>query len=173
MKGAKQFDQEWLSHVEAFLHKLSLTNARVVVYSPSNIPVASPPDFLQQLPAYLDCEELGIDGVLICSTPTDLQHRGGTTLAVDRETGGEEERGCSLTLVEQSLTLFLFLQHMDPFTSELSDVIATEELLEHHLEAILNNNRQAVTAALQREIKHILNAHRRRSKASLVRYKHR
>ena len=40
--------------------------------------------------------------------------------------------------------------------------------MEHHLEAILTNNRQAVTAALQREIKSILNAHRRRSKAIII-----
>ena len=45
---------------------------------------------------------------------------------------------------------------------------ATEELLQRHLEAILSNNRQAVTAALQREIKNILNAHRRRSKANII-----
>ncbi|KAJ3587513.1 hypothetical protein NHX12_011110, partial [Muraenolepis orangiensis] len=229
VKEVAQPDGEWHAHVEAFLHKLSLTNARVkihlsfksyqkslqrifrpwvsvgerpwcqgghqvtgeclslsippeamerglygelslqpvallapcvlqypnlvVVYSPSNVPVARPSDFLQQLPGHLDCEELGINGVLRCPPPTDLQHRGATTLTVGRETGGEADQGCSLALVEQRLTLFLFLQHTDPFVSELSDVLATEELLEHHLEAILNNNRQAVTAALQREMK--------------------
>ncbi|KAG7282040.1 hypothetical protein CRUP_020145, partial [Coryphaenoides rupestris] len=118
----------------------------VLVYSPSNTPIASPPDFLQQLPVHLDCEELGVHGLLRCPTPTDMQHRrAGTTLAVDRETEGEAKRGCSLAVVEQNLTLFLFLRHTDPFTSELCDVLAAEGLLEHHLEAILNNNRQAAS----------------------------
>ncbi|XP_030224543.1 type 2 DNA topoisomerase 6 subunit B-like isoform X2 [Gadus morhua] len=139
-----------------------LTHIQVEVYGPSNVPVASPTDFLQQLSVHLNCEELGIDGILRWNDPTDLQPRGGATLPVEAETG--PEGGRSLASVEQSLTLLLFLHHMDPFTSELYDVI--EELLEHHLEAILTNNRQAVTAALQREIKSILNAHRRRSKAS-------
>ncbi|XP_059919738.1 LOW QUALITY PROTEIN: DUF4554 domain-containing protein [Gadus macrocephalus] len=139
---------------------------QVEVYGPSNVPVASPTDFLQQLSVHLNCEELGIDGILRWNDPTDLQPRGGATLPVEAETG--PEGGCSLASVEQSLTLLLFLHHMDPFTSELYDVIATEELLEHHLEAILTNNRQAVTAALQREIKSILNAHRQRSKAIII-----
>ncbi|KAG7251750.1 hypothetical protein CRUP_022011, partial [Coryphaenoides rupestris] len=96
----------------------------VLVYSPSNTPIASPPDFLQQLPVHLDCEELGVHGLLRCPTPTDMQHRrAGTTLAVDRETEGEAKRGCSLAVVEQNLTLFLFLRHTDPFTSELCDVL--------------------------------------------------
>lgn len=144
-----------------------LTHIQVLVYSPSNTPIASPADFIQQLPVHLDCEELGVQGLLRCPTSTDMQHRrAGTTLAVERETEGEAKRGCSLAVVEQNLTLFLFLRHTDPFTSELCDVLAAEGVLEHHLEAILNYNRQAVTTSLQREMKNALSAHRQRSKAS-------
>lgn len=46
---------------------------QVLVYSPSNTPIASPPDFLQQLPVHLDCEELGVHGLLRCPTPTGNQ----------------------------------------------------------------------------------------------------
>jgi len=57
-----------------------------------------------------------------------MQHRrAGTTLAADRETEGEAKRGCGLAVVEQNLTLFLFLRHTDPFTSELCDVLGESQ----------------------------------------------
>ena len=59
-------------------------------------------------------------------SPADLQQRGETTLAVEGEAGAEG--GCSLASVKQSITLFLFLHHMDPFTSDLSDVIGEGQL---------------------------------------------
>ena len=43
---------------------------QVEVYGPSNVPVACPPAFLQQLSVHLDCEELGIDGSLRWNDPT-------------------------------------------------------------------------------------------------------
>ena len=43
---------------------------QVEVYGPSNVPVASPTDFLQQLSVHLNCEELGIDGILRWNDPT-------------------------------------------------------------------------------------------------------
>ncbi|TNN81891.1 hypothetical protein EYF80_007799 [Liparis tanakae] len=70
--------------------------------------------------------------------------------------------------MQQSLLLYLFLQHSDPFAYQLSDMMATEVLIEHHLEAILTNNRQAVTAALQAELKNSLKSQKNRKKASLT-----
>lgn len=42
---------------------------------------------------------------------------------------------------------------------------ATEMLIEHHLEDVLNNNRQAVTTALQTELRNTLKAKSHRKKA--------
>ncbi|XP_071753847.2 DUF4554 domain-containing protein [Centroberyx gerrardi] len=146
-----------LTHIQ-----ISFTDC-VLVYSPSNVPVPGPSAFLHHLPAYMDCQELGLQG-LHCSSSTDLVHSGGTVYTVEHGNCEEPEPEWSLAPVQQSLSLFLFLQHSDPFTSQLADVTATEELLELHLEDILNNNRQAVTTALQTELKNTLKAQSQRSK---------
>ncbi|KAM4621823.1 type 2 DNA topoisomerase 6 subunit B-like [Polymixia lowei] len=146
------------------LTRIQISFTDLLVYSPSNLPVPGPSHFFHRLPACLDCQELGLGG-LHCSTFTDLVHSGGTVYTVEHGNCRQPGSEWSLACVEQSLSLFLFLQHSDPFTSQLSDVTATEELLEHHLEAVLHNNRQAVTTALQNELKSTLNAQRQRSKA--------
>ncbi|XP_044061153.1 DUF4554 domain-containing protein isoform X3 [Siniperca chuatsi] len=87
-----------------------LTHIQVFVYSPSNVPVTGPSNFFQNLPAHLDCQELGLQGL-----------------------------------------------HCSSFK-------ATEALIEHHLEDILNNNRQAVTTALQTELKNTMKAQNHRKK---------
>lgn len=48
--------------------------------------------------------------------------------------------------------------------------LATHALIEHHLEDILNHNRQAVTTALQSELKNAMRAQNHRKKASLAEY---
>ncbi|XP_044061152.1 DUF4554 domain-containing protein isoform X2 [Siniperca chuatsi] len=138
-----------------------LTHIQVFVYSPSNVPVTGPSNFFQNLPAHLDCQELGLQG-LHCSSFKDLVHSGGTVYTVEQENCEDPES--SLPSVQQSLLLFLFLKHSDPFTYQLSDMMATEALIEHHLEDILNNNRQAVTTALQTELKNTMKAQNHRKK---------
>ncbi|XP_071313497.1 type 2 DNA topoisomerase 6 subunit B-like isoform X2 [Trachinotus anak] len=137
-----------------------LTHIQVLVYSPSNVPVTGPSAFLQNLPAQLGCPELSQRG-LHCSSFKDLVLSGGTVYKVEQEMLEEES---SPSTIQQSLLLFLFLQHSDPFTSHISDVMATEALIEQHLEDILSNNRQAVTTALQTELKNTLKAQNRRKK---------
>ncbi|XP_035017569.1 DUF4554 domain-containing protein [Hippoglossus stenolepis] len=137
-----------------------LTHIQVLVYSPSNVPVTGPSSFFQSLPAHLGCEELSVHG-LHCSSYKDLVLSGGIVYEVEQENQEEES---SLPTMQQGLLLFLFLQHSDPFTSQLSDVMATEALIEHHLEDILSNNRQAVTAALETELKKTLKAQQRRKR---------
>ena len=46
----------------------------------------------------------------------------GTVYSVEHENGEE------FAAIEQSLTLFLFLQHRDPFTIQLSDVMGESQL---------------------------------------------
>ncbi|XP_047441921.1 DUF4554 domain-containing protein isoform X2 [Mugil cephalus] len=87
-----------------------VTHIQVLVYGPSNVPIAGSSGFFQTLPASLDCQELGL-GRLHCSS-----------------------------------------------------FKATEVLIEHHLEDVLNNNRQAVTTALQTELKNTLSAQNQRKK---------
>ncbi|XP_070770027.1 type 2 DNA topoisomerase 6 subunit B-like [Enoplosus armatus] len=145
-----------------------LTRVQVLVYSPSNVPITGASTFFQNLPAHLDCEELGLQG-LHCSSFKDLVHSGGTVYTVEQENSEDPDQESSLPSVQQSLLLFLFLQHSDPFTHQLSDIMATEALIERHLEDILNNNRQAVTTALQTELKNTLKArnHRRKDQEKL------
>lgn len=83
---------------------------------------------------------------------------------VEQENWDDPEQEPSRLLVEQSLLVVLFLQHSDPFTSEPTDIMAGELLLERHLEDILNNNRQAVTSALQAELFNTTKASKQRKK---------
>ncbi|XP_027145076.1 type 2 DNA topoisomerase 6 subunit B-like isoform X1 [Larimichthys crocea] len=130
-----------------------LTNIQVLVCSPSNVPVTGPSTFFQNLPNELDCQELGLHS-LHCSL--DHVNSGATVYTAKQENLQDSEQELSLPSVQQTLLLFLFLQHSDPFTCHLSDSMATEALIEHHLEGILSNNRQAVTTALQTELKNAL-----------------
>ncbi|XP_073342451.1 type 2 DNA topoisomerase 6 subunit B-like [Pagrus major] len=140
-----------------------LTHIKVLVCSPSNVPVTGLSTFLQNLPPHLDCQELGLHG-LRCSSSKDLVHSGGTVYTVEQENCEDSQQESSPPRMQQRLLLFLFLQHNDPFTYQLSDIMATEALIERHLEAILNNNRKAVTTALQTELKGTLKAQSCRKK---------
>ncbi|KAM9849687.1 type 2 DNA topoisomerase 6 subunit B-like [Aulostomus maculatus] len=139
-----------------------LTHMQVFVYSPSNVPVTAPYSFFRNLPAHLDCGELGLHG-LQCASSTDLFHSSRLLYKVEREKCEEPEQESSCPPLQQNLSMFLFLQHSDPFTSHPSDVVATEMLLEHHLEDILSNNRQVFSNALQYELKKTLNAQKHRN----------
>ncbi|KAM4732932.1 LOW QUALITY PROTEIN: type 2 DNA topoisomerase 6 subunit B-like [Anableps anableps] len=146
-----------LSHIGKQRQEMSPSSlkAMVLVYSPSNIPVSAPSGFLRTLPGALDYQQLGLDRIHCCSSkasPDDLVHSGGVLYTVEQENWDDPEQESSHLPVQQSLLVFLFLQHSDPFTSELADMMSGELLLEHHLEDILCNNRQAVTSALQAEL---------------------
>ncbi|XP_014190214.1 DUF4554 domain-containing protein isoform X1 [Haplochromis burtoni] len=140
-----------------------LTHIQVLVYNPSNIPVTGPSGFFQKLPAVLDCQELGLYR-LYCSSFKDLVYSGGTVYTVEKDSWDDPEQESSLPTVQQSLLLFFFLQHSDPFTSQLTDLMATEMLIDLHLEDILNNNRQALVAAVQTELRNTLKPQNHRKK---------
>lgn len=135
-----------------------LTRIQLLVFSPSNVPVSRPSGFFQTLPAALDCQELGLDR-LYCSSYKELQYSSATVYTVEAESRNDPERESRLSSVpQQSLLLFLFLRHSDPFTSQLTDVMASEVLIERHLEDILGNNKKAVADALQTELRNALKA---------------
>lgn len=139
-----------------------LTQIIVLVYSPSNVPVTSPLAFLQNLPAHLNCQELGLESDSISFQ--ELNPCGGTIFRVDQLNSNETTEDPSQFSIDQSLLLFLFLQHTDPFTTDVSDIMATEMTLEHHLVDILNNNKHVVTRAVRNELKKTLKAQCKRKK---------
>ncbi|XP_042349420.1 DUF4554 domain-containing protein [Plectropomus leopardus] len=140
-----------------------LTHIQVLVCGPSNVPFTSSSIFFQNLAAHLDCKELGLHALRCCSSK-DLVHSGSTVYTVEQENREDPGQESSVRPTQQRLLLFLFLQHSDPFTQQLSDMMATEALIERHLEDILSNNKQAVTAALQTELKDTLKAQNHRKK---------
>ncbi|XP_056898258.1 DUF4554 domain-containing protein isoform X2 [Takifugu flavidus] len=148
--------------------KVSLTNQSPlfvdVTSQTHNVTVTAPPSFFQNLPAHLDCEELGLSAIYR-STSKDPLHSGGTVYTVEElENHEDKERQQNLPPLQQRLLLFLLLHYNDPFTVQLSDVVATEVSIERHLEDILNNSKQAVVRAFQTEIKKTLKAQNRRKK---------
>ncbi|KAM3612246.1 uncharacterized protein V6R79_005281 [Siganus canaliculatus] len=151
-----------LTHIQISFVLLDCTCVYVLVCSPSNVPVTGPSTFFHNLPAHLDCQDLELRG--LHHTSFKDQHCGAAIYTVEQENCEEPEREPSLHSVPQSLLLFLFLQHNDPFTSQLSDIMVTEVLIEHHLEDILNHNRQTVTAGLQCELKNALKDQHHRKK---------
>ncbi|KAL6117568.1 top6bl [Pungitius sinensis] len=136
-------------------------SVQVLVCGPSNVPFTGSFTLLQNLPAHLDCEDLGLLGLHCSSVKVN---RGDTLNTVERENSEAPGQEWSLPTMQQSLLLYLFLQHSDPFSHRLSDRMATEVLIEHHLEDILSNNRQAVTTALQTELRNSLKSQHHRKK---------
>ncbi|XP_047209806.1 DUF4554 domain-containing protein isoform X2 [Girardinichthys multiradiatus] len=162
-----------------------LSRMQVLVYSPSNILVPAPSGFFQTLPVALDYQQLGLDRIHCSSfngkqppplgdqhVPTarmqsshgDQVHEGGVVYIVEQENWDDPRQDSSHLPVQQSLLVCLFLQHSDPFTSDFTDILAGELLLERHLEDILSNNRQAVTSALQDELFNTMKDSKQRKK---------
>ncbi|XP_041695072.1 DUF4554 domain-containing protein isoform X2 [Coregonus clupeaformis] len=138
-----------------------VTRMQVLLYSPSNLPLLGPSAFLQQLPACLALE--GLTCTPTHSTTSDPLCSD-TVYSIDRAQCQETEPEW-IPAVDQTLSLFLFLQHSDPFHSQLSDFMASEELLELHLEDVLRYNREAVTAALNTLLQSTLKDQQQRDKA--------
>ncbi|XP_055015395.1 DUF4554 domain-containing protein isoform X2 [Boleophthalmus pectinirostris] len=139
----------------------NLTQIKVFVYSPSNVPITDPSAFLQNFPAHLNFQELGLQKGHLSFQGIP---GGGSVYKVEQANTLESVVKSSLFSIDQSLLLFLFLQYTDPFTSEISDIMASEVLLEHHLEDILTYNKQAVTNAMANELKKTMTAQNNRKK---------
>ncbi|XP_061541152.1 DUF4554 domain-containing protein [Phycodurus eques] len=144
-----------------------LTHVEVLTYPPSHVPMTFPFAFFQSLVAHLDFQEFG-QRILHCPSYIDPSHEGSIVYAVEHKTCQEPEKRLQLHPVKQKLVIFLFLQHTDPFVSQLSEFMGADALIERHLEDILNNNRRAVTGALHTELSNTLKAQDRRKKASPI-----
>ncbi|KAJ8282850.1 hypothetical protein COCON_G00053690 [Conger conger] len=107
-----------------------------------------PSAFPARLGGLLAWEEFGLSGVR-------LEERPCTEGAVHAEVVYTLDSEQSPT-TEQTLILFLFIQHSDPFHSQLSDYIASEEALEQHLDQILLHNEDRMRSALHSVLKSAL-----------------
>ncbi|XP_019901211.1 DUF4554 domain-containing protein isoform X1 [Esox lucius] len=144
----------------------SVTRMQVLLYSPIILPLMGPSAFLQQLPNCLALEELGLSGLTFTpthSTPSDPLCSDIVYSIEKAQCEGTELEW--IPAVKQTLSLFLFFQHCDPFHSELSDFMDSEELLELHLEAVLMYNRDALIAALNSLLQITLKDQQQRHKA--------
>ncbi|XP_061756112.1 DUF4554 domain-containing protein isoform X2 [Nerophis ophidion] len=133
-----------------------LTHLHVLAYSPANLPITLPLAFLQDLPARPDCQEVGLRGPSYAGP----SYHSGVVYTVEQEPGQEQQN--KFHSVEQKLSVFLFLQHTDPFASTVSDFMVSEVLMERHLDHILSNNSRALTTALKEELTNTLKAQRGR-----------
>ncbi|KAF4091198.1 hypothetical protein AMELA_G00034340 [Ameiurus melas] len=68
--------------------------------------------------------------------------------------------------VDQTLTMFLFILHNDPFNPQLSDLITSEETLETYLDKVLWYNGEKVRSALQSLLENTLKKYLKRNKSS-------
>lgn len=64
----------------------------------------------------------------VLTFPADLVHSGVSVYSVEQENGEGQEQESSFSSVQQSLLLFLFLQHSDPFTCQLSDIMGERQM---------------------------------------------
>ncbi|KAG7464537.1 hypothetical protein MATL_G00166630 [Megalops atlanticus] len=147
-----------------------LNSSQVLLYGSSCIPLLcdsgeAPLGFLYDLAASLSWEQFGLSGVRCAESHTlegslcsemvyivdgDLQHSPET---VQR------------AVTEQTLVLFIFIQHRDPFHSQLSDFIASEEVLQRRLDQILLHNMERVKSALHAVLESTLRGLQRRQQA--------
>ncbi|XP_058252620.1 proton-coupled zinc antiporter SLC30A9, mitochondrial [Hemibagrus wyckioides] len=153
-----------------------------LVYSPSGVPLMRGESemqlsFLQSLADSLPRGELGLPQVR--STQTHPAHDcvcSEVDFSIDNDHSEEPmpkySRAVSQDVkleqsrpVEQTLIVFIFLQHNDPFNSQLSDLITNEETLETHLDKVLWCNGEKVKSALQSLLENTLKEFLKRKKA--------
>uniref|UniRef100_A0A671QK83 Solute carrier family 30 member 9 n=1 Tax=Sinocyclocheilus anshuiensis TaxID=1608454 RepID=A0A671QK83_9TELE len=124
------------------------------------------PSFLQSLATSLSWADLGLSRVC-CMEAQNIQGSLCSEVEFSVETDCSQETRCSSAVqqdiesewshaVEQTLTVFVFTQYTDPFHSQISDFIGSEEVFERHLDAILWYNGDQVRATLQTTMKNTL-----------------
>lgn len=151
-----------------------LSCIRILVYSPCGLPLMQQAQmsFLQSLATSLSWADLGLSKVC-CKDSQNIQG----SLCSDVEFSVEIKRSqeprcwdavqqktepeCSHA-VEQTLTVFIFAQYTDPFRSQITDFISSEEVFERHLDAILWYNEDQLRATLQSTMKKTLKRFQKR-----------
>ncbi|XP_037396565.1 DUF4554 domain-containing protein [Pygocentrus nattereri] len=158
-----------------------LSHIRVLVYSPSGIPIIRAEgqtqlSFLQSLAGSLFWGKLGLAGVRCADT-----HAAQGSLFYEMEFSTEDEHSsetapvCSRVVsesmesdvrtVEQTITLFLLMEYSDPFHSQLFEFITSEETLERQLDRVLWHNAEKVRSAMQTLLENTLRVFLSRKKS--------
>ncbi|KAL4622949.1 type 2 DNA topoisomerase 6 subunit B-like isoform X2 [Arapaima gigas] len=140
-----------------------LNDHHIFLYGPSNLPLLhddgeDPLHFLCSLTHFLSLEEFGLSGVQFIENTPKGTVCSDTLYTVDRNEQGDA--------VKQSLLLFLFLQHSDPFHCQLSDFTDCEDVLVQNLDLILQHNKGIVKSALHSVLISTLRGSLKRKKAS-------
>ncbi|XP_059371904.1 uncharacterized protein LOC132109660 [Carassius carassius] len=145
-----------------------LSCIRMLVYSPCGMPLMqqTQTSFLQSLATSLSWADLGLSRVC-CMEAQNVQGSLCSDVEFSVETDCSQETRCRSAVqqdiesewshaVEQTLTVFVFTQYTDPFHSQISDFISSEEVFERHLDAVLWYNGDQVRAMLQTTMKNTL-----------------
>ncbi|XP_058871690.1 type 2 DNA topoisomerase 6 subunit B-like [Acipenser ruthenus] len=119
--------------------------AHIFLYGPSDLPVqfettGKPSAFLQDLACLVDWEQYNLQGIQ-CADPQLLE--GAACPDVSYTLSCEEDRA-----VQQTLCLFLFIEHRDTFHSQLPDLIGNHNLVVEHLDQVLRSSAEIVRTAL-------------------------
>ncbi|KAK2891021.1 hypothetical protein Q8A67_013664 [Cirrhinus molitorella] len=154
-----------------------LSCIRMLVYSPCGMPLMrqTQTSFLQSLATSLSWADLGLSRVC-CMEAQNIQGSLCSDVEFSVETDYSQETRCSSGVqenlesewshaVEQTLTVFIFTQYTDPFSSQISDFISSEEVFERHLDAVLWYNGDQVRATLQSTMKNTLKGFQQRHAA--------
>lgn len=72
-------------------------------------------------------------------SPADPSHDGSIVYTVEQENSEEPEKDLCLLPVQQNLLVFLFLQHSDPFTSHLSDIMGERPMQHFYSQHLLSS----------------------------------
>uniref|UniRef100_A0A8C2HW20 Solute carrier family 30 member 9 n=1 Tax=Cyprinus carpio TaxID=7962 RepID=A0A8C2HW20_CYPCA len=132
--------------------------------------------FLQSLATSLSWADLGLSRVC-CMEAQDIQGSLCSDVVFSVETDCSQETRCRSAVqqdiesewshaVEQTLTVFVFTQYTDPFHSQITDFISSEEVFERHLDAVLWYNGDQVRAMLQTTMKKTLKGFQQKHAAS-------
>ncbi|XP_018593011.1 type 2 DNA topoisomerase 6 subunit B-like isoform X2 [Scleropages formosus] len=122
-----------------------VADIQILLYGPSNLPLLrgdgeGPLDFLCNLTHFLPWEDFGLSGVRFSENTLRGTLSSELVYTMDRTEQNDA--------VKQTLFLFLFLQHSDPFHSDLSDFTDSEEILVQNLDLILQHNSEIVKSAI-------------------------
>uniref|UniRef100_A0A8C1YW97 Solute carrier family 30 member 9 n=1 Tax=Cyprinus carpio TaxID=7962 RepID=A0A8C1YW97_CYPCA len=132
--------------------------------------------FLQSLATSLSWADLGLSRVC-CMEAQDIQGSLCSDVVFSVETDCSQETRCRSAVqqdiesewshaVEQTLTVFVFTQYTDPFHSQITDFISSEEVFERHLDAVLWYNGDQVRTMLQTTMKKTLKGFQQKHAAS-------
>ncbi|XP_056327841.1 DUF4554 domain-containing protein [Danio aesculapii] len=151
-----------------------LSCIRILVYSPCGLPLMQQTQmsFLQSLATSLSWADLGFSKVC-CKESQNIQGSLCSDVEFSVEIKRSQETQCWDAVqqnnepecshaVEQTLTVFIFAQYTDPFRSQITDFMSSEEVFERHLDAVLWYNEDQLRATLQSTMKKTLKKFQKR-----------